>query len=106
MNSENKIVVTSWTGKSWEMTFEQIEAAYRYRELQYRIDDAKNQLELNADWIQDEYGYSSDEIAGYAEELAERFQDNIDCNVSENNAWINCITEMFDCLGRKDDNND
>lgn len=47
MNNENKIVVTSWTGKSWEMTPEQIEAAYRYRELQYRIDNAKNQLEFN-----------------------------------------------------------
>jgi hypothetical protein len=43
MNSENKIVVTSWNGKSWEMTPEQIEAAYRYKEHQYRIEDAENQ---------------------------------------------------------------
>ena len=56
MNSENKIVVTSWNGKSWEMTPEQIEAAYRYKERQYRIDDAYNQLELNADWIEEKYG--------------------------------------------------
>lgn len=42
MNSENKIVVTSWNGKSWEMTPEQIETAYRYKERQYRIDDAYN----------------------------------------------------------------
>lgn len=49
MNSENKIVVISWNGKSWEMTPEQIEAAYRYKKRQYRIDDAYNQLELNAD---------------------------------------------------------
>lgn len=27
MNNENKIIVTSWNGKSWEMTPEQIEAA-------------------------------------------------------------------------------
>lgn len=53
MNNENKIVVTSWNGKSWEMTPEQIEAAYRYKEHQYRIDDAYNQLELNADWIEE-----------------------------------------------------
>lgn len=59
MNSENKIVVTSWNGKSWEMTHEQIEAAYRYKERQYRIDDAYNQLELNADWIEDKYGYAA-----------------------------------------------
>lgn len=106
MNNENKIVVTSWTGKSWEMTPEQIEAAYRYRERQYRIDDAKNQLELNADWIEEKYGYSNDEAIEYAEELAELFQDNFDCNMSENSLWYSFITEMFDSLGRKDGNND
>ena len=106
MNNENKIVVTSWNGKSWEMTPEQIEAAYRYKEHQYRIEDAENQLELNADWIEDKYGYSGDEIAEFAEELAERFQDNFDCNMSENNVWSNCITEMFNAVGKKDDDND
>lgn len=106
MNNENKIVVTSWTGKSWEMTPEQIEAAYRYREFQYRISDAKNQLELNADWIEEKYGYSNDEAIEYAEELAERFQDDFDCNESENDAWIDRITEMFNAYGRKENNND
>ena len=106
MNNENKIVVTSWNGKSWEMTPEQIEAAYRYKERQYRIDDAYNQLELNADWIEEKYGYSYNEIIEFSEELAERFQDDFDCNVSENNAWMNCITEMFDSLGRKESNDD
>lgn len=106
MNSENKIVVTSWNGKSWEMTPEQIEAAYRYKERQYRIEDAENQLELNADWIQDEYGYSDDEIMDFADELAERFQDNFDCNESENDAWIDRITEMFNAAGRKENNDE
>ena len=32
MNSGNKIVVTSWNGKSWEMTPEQIEAAMKHKE--------------------------------------------------------------------------
>ena len=88
MNSKNKIVVTSWNGKSWEMTPEQIEAAYRYKERQYRIEDAKNQLELNADWIEGKYGYSYNEIIEFSEELAERFQND------------------FDSLGRKESNND
>ena len=52
MNNENKIVVTSWNGKSWKMTPEQIEAAYRYKEHQYRIEDAENQLDVNADCIE------------------------------------------------------
>lgn len=106
MNNENKIVVTSWTGKSWEMTPEQIEAAYRYKERQYRIEDAKNQLELNADWIEEKYGYSYDEAIEYAEELAECFQDNFDCNMSENSLWSSFIMGMFDGLSRKEDNND
>lgn len=106
MNSENKIVVTSWNGKSWEMTPEQIEAAYRYKERQYRVGDAKSQLELNADWIEEKYGYSYDEAIEYAEELAECFQDDFDCNESENDAWIDCIIEMFDSLGRKESNDD
>lgn len=106
MNSENKIVVTSWDGKSWEMTPEQIEAAYRYKEHQYRIDDAYNQLELNADWIEEKYGYSHNEIIEFSEELAERFQDYFDCNESENDAWIYRITEMFNAYGRKENNDD
>lgn len=100
MNNENKIVVTSWTGKSWEMTPEQIEAAYRYRKLQYRIDNAKNQLEFNADWIEEKYGCSIDEVIGYVEEF---LQDNIECNVSEDSSWINYFMEMVDA---KKDNND
>lgn len=106
MNSENKIVVTSWNGKSWEMTPEQIEAAYRYKERQYRIDGAYNQLELNADWIEEKYGYSHNEIIEFSEELAERFQDDFDCNESANDAWIDRITEMFNAYGRKENNND
>lgn len=106
MNNENKIVVTSWNGKSWEMTPEQIEAAYRYKERQYRIEDAENQLDGNADWIEEEYGYSPDEIMDFADELVERFEDKFDCNVSENDAWVARITEMFDAIGRKDDNDD
>ena len=106
MNSENKIVVTSWNWKSWEMTPEQIEAAYRYKERQYRIDDAYNQLELNADWIEEKYGYSYNEIIEFSEELAERFQDDFDCNESENDDWIARIIEMFDAAGRKESNDD
>lgn len=106
MNSENKIVVTSWNGKYWEMTPEQIEAAYRYKEHQYRIEDAENQLDGNADWIEEEYGYSHDEIMDFADELAERFEDKFDCNVSENDDWVARIIEMFDAVGRKESNDD
>lgn len=97
-----KIVVTNWSGKSWEMTSEQILAAYRYQENQFRIADAKNQLELNADWIEEQYGYTYDEILEFAEELAERYHDNEDCNISENDMWVSQIERMFEAAGIKE----
>ncbi len=84
------------------MTSEQILAAYRYQENQFRIADAKNQLELNADWIEEQYGYTYGEILEFAEELAERYHDNEDCNVSENDMWVSQIERMFEAAGTKE----
>lgn len=67
---------------------------------------AGNQLDGNADWIEEEYGYSHDEIMDFADELAERFEDKFDCNVSENDDWVARIIEMFDVAGRKESNDD
>ena len=89
------LVVSSATGASYVMTEDQIEAAYRYQEHQYLIEDAKNQLELNADWIEDRYGYSYDEISGVAEELGKRFEESCDCNIPENETWNAVIEEYF-----------
>ena len=80
---------------TYGMTEDQIEAAYRYQEHQYLIEDAKNQLELNADWIEDRYGYSYDEIIGVAEKLARRFEESFDCSISENETWNAVIEEYF-----------
>ena len=65
-----------------------------------------NWLDGNADWIEEEYGYSHDEIMDFADELAERFEDKFDCNVSENDDWVARIIEMFDVAGRKESNDD
>lgn len=51
MNTENKIIVRSWNGESWEMTPEQIEAAYRYREREYRKMDALNMINERLEWV-------------------------------------------------------
>jgi hypothetical protein len=99
MNSENKIVVTSWNGKSWEMTPEQIEAAYRYREREYRKMDALNMINERLEWVDGdkdafkrEYGVSYDETVGDADYFVDEFLEKMDCNVPENEAW----TEIFD----------
>lgn len=87
---------------TYEMTEDQIEAAYRYQEHQYLIEDAKNQLELNADWIEDRYGYSYDEIIGIAEELAKRFEESFDCSIPENETWNAVIEEYFELVNKQD----
>lgn len=87
---------------TYEMTEDQIEAAYRYQEHQYLIEDAKNQLELNADWIEDRYGYSYDEIIGVAEKLARRFEESFDCSISENETWNAVIEEYFELVNKQD----
>lgn len=87
---------------TYEMTEDQIEAAYRYQEHQYLIEDAKNQLELNADWIEDRYGYSYDKIIGVAEELGKRFEESCDCNIPENETWNAVIEEYFELVNKQD----
>lgn len=91
----NILVVSAATGTSYVMNEDQIEAAYRYQEHQYLIEDAKNQLEFNADWIEDRYGYSYDEIIGVAEELGKRFEESCDCSIPENETWNAVIEEYF-----------
>lgn len=87
---------------AYEMTEDQIEAAYRYQEHQYLIEDAKNQLELNADWIEDRYGYSYDEIIGVAEKLGKRFEESCDCSIPENETWNAVIEEYFELVNKQD----
>lgn len=96
------LVVSNVTGASYVMTEDQIEAAYRYQEHQYLIEDAKNQLELNADWIEDRYGYSYNEIIGVAEELGKRFEESCDCNIPENETWNAVIEEYFELVNKQD----
>ena len=44
----------------------------------------------------------NDEILEFAEELAERYHDNEDCNVSENDMWVSQIERMFEVAGTKE----
>lgn len=64
---------------------EVLEAAYRKRELQYRIQDAKNHAENLGYEISDEE----------AKEIAQTFLNSIDCNVAENENFENIVEEYM-----------
>lgn len=108
----SEIVYIAYKGKLYEMTEEQIEAAYEYRKRQFLFDDAKRQLD---DFI---YGCDPDALsrwdkefqdavflerngiepaAAYAklEEIVRWYEHNGDCNVDENSAWHHAIQEVL-----------
>lgn len=79
-----------------------VEAAYRKQELSYRTQDAHVHVidmhETNACVPDPEAMQSSD-----FEEIALRFLDDYDCNLSENQQWENAILQYaedfrFDCM--------
>lgn len=79
-----------------------VEAAYRKQELSYRMQDAHVHVidmhETNACVPDPEAMQSSD-----FEEIARRFLDDYDCNLSENQQWENVILRYaenfrFDCM--------
>lgn len=77
-------------GKEITLTDKEIEAAYRIQELRYKTQDMKNTCEgLGI------HGLDS----GDYEVLAERYLDNIDCNLSENsqeeNLALNYVREAM-----------
>ena len=88
------LVVSNVTGASYVMNEDQIEAAYRYKQLQYRIEDAKghiydmfNECDCDEAAFKEEYGVTYSEILDCAEDVAEQFLDDYDCNVPENDEF-------------------
>lgn len=108
----NETICLAYKGKVYEMTEEQIEAAYEYRKRQFLLDDAKRQLD---DYI---YGCDPDALSkwdkqfqdavflerngfepevAYAklEEIVRWYEQNGDCNVDENSAWQSAICDVL-----------
>lgn len=87
---------------TYEMTEDQIEAAYRYQEEHYREMDAKRFIDERLAWLDDdkdafekEYGVSYDDVIEDINYLAGRFMDEFDCNVPENEIWDEVLGEYF-----------
>lgn len=87
---------------TYEMTEDQIEAAYRYQEAHYREMDAKRFIDERLEWLdgdkdafKKEYGVSYDDVIEDVDYLASRFMDEFDCNVPENEIWDEVLGEYF-----------
>lgn len=102
-------------GVEYEMTAEEIEAAYRYQERQNRLLDAKRHyllfvygidpdeleqldLEYQEANFEEEYGFPVPEGYKMLDAFVDRYEDLFDCNVAENDTWRNAIEqELADC---------
>lgn len=112
--AEREAVCFSHNGKQYAMYPEEIEAAYRYQERQYRLQDAERQLmylcfgeEVEDDEIEssnrrdkitdaldsfeDDYGISYAEARQHLDAIVLKFEMGQDCGVDENSQWENAI---------------
>lgn len=75
---------------------EVLEMAYRKRQLQYLIQDAKNHTE---EYLSDEYELAGLEISDVPEAvyeaMAKEFLDRMDCNVPENAIWEGVVNDYL-----------
>lgn len=103
----SKLILFMHNGKAFCMTAEEIEAAYRYQEHYYRLEDAKSHLkklvfgcddgsdfddpedQQTKDDFAEEYGISYDQAVSenMLEEYLLRFGERFDCNQDENSQW-------------------
>lgn len=114
MESRADMVHFEHNGVKYAMTEQEIEAAYRYQERQYRLKDAKRQVnifvfgvdeggfdgpvsvQLKKDFTE-EYGISYEEAVSedMLEEYLRRFENRFDCNYDENSQWEAAIRAVL-----------
>ena len=99
-------------GVEYEMTEQQIEAAFRYQTEQYRKADAKYQLdefiygddpaclsqidrETQEDFFKCRYKMDAADAYGLLDKFLDRFDKTESCNVDENTTWQNAIRSVL-----------
>lgn len=107
-----RVVGFTHYGKYYQMTEEQIEAAYRFQERRYRLKDAERHLyqfiavdscvesreELQIGDISDfekHYEITLGDALDMLNEFVEHFEDGFDCNVAENSQWYYAIENVL-----------
>lgn len=113
MDRTKETVTFDYEGKTYQMTPEEIEAAYRYREQQYRQSDAEfaiQQFAFGADdpeFMDDEefdsrtaefeqtYRVKYEDLMKKAAEIVGIFFCKQDCDVADNTTWELAIEDMI-----------
>lgn len=105
--NENILVVSPFTGATYELNEDQIKAAYYHQQWQFRYEDAKNHIECllnevddNKDDFKEEFGVNYDDLLDCADVIADRFLDEYDCDTPENDQFDSIIQDQIEQLKR------
>ena len=112
MENTRELIDFEYDGKAYQMTSEEIEAAYRYREREYRQSDAEVAIEYFAfgsedpesmtdaeykqavDSFEEQYGVKYNDLMKRAPEIVDLFFQKQDCNIAENQTWEDTIADV------------
>lgn len=112
MDKTKETVTFEFEGKVYQMTREEIEAAYRYREREYRQSDAEVAIEYFAfgsedpesmtdaeykqavDSFEEQYGVKYNDLMKRSPEIVDLFFQKQDCNIAENQTWEDTIVDV------------
>ena len=121
---EREAVCFSHNGKQYAMYPEEIEAAYRYQERQYRLQDAERQLKYLCfgeeydddevdvpfpredisealDAFEDRFGMSYHDAKEHLDTFVLKFNMGFDRKLTENDQWENAIMEALKDLSEQ-----
>lgn len=111
MDKTKETVTFEFEGKVYQMTREEIEAAYRYREREYRQSDAEvalqyfvfgcdsesmsdDEYEQEIARFEESYGVKYTDLLNSIPEIADLFFQKQDCNIAENQTWEDTIADV------------
>lgn len=119
MEGSKDLVSFDHCGVKYTMTQQEIEAAYRYQEHQYRLQDAQCQLDIlvfgcsdidledpefrdELKWFEKRHGitYAEASTSDMLERYIRRYENRFDCNQDENGQWEAAIMAVLE--GKKE----
>lgn len=112
MDKTKETVTFEFEGKVYQMTREEIEAAYRYREREYRQSDAEialqdfvfgcdpesmsdDECEQEIARFEESYGVKYTDLLNSIPEIVGVFFQKQDCNIEENQTWEDAIADVI-----------